>query len=173
MTSIVKYGVVLTLMTKDDLENVRRWRNTYEVRKRMVFQSYIPKAQHRKWFLGLTIQDEYFIIRHKNIAIGIFHLKSTNEPHIKEAGVFIGNKEYLGSEIILLAIISGMEYFFKNKSNQLLRAKVLLENKEGLTLNKSLGYKIIEQNDKYFLLEVSQSQFEKALRPFEKLLNKL
>lgn len=77
-------------------------------------------------------------------AVGIIHAKEIDwEYKTAEAGIFIGEKEYLGGAVAGGAILAMMDYLFAELGFEELRAKVKAEAKENVKLNRQLGYELL------------------------------
>ncbi len=137
-----KYGIVLESLTFEDIDLVRNWRNSDHVRLTMSYQQYIDAEAQKQWFQSLDKQSNiYLLIKEVDAKIGLINLKNINwELGSAEAGIFIGEKEYLNSLAPLLATISIMEYAFEELKLNKLRAKISRTNFKAIFFNEGIGY---------------------------------
>lgn len=173
---ISAYGVQLRSIDKDDIEQIRLWRNQEFVRKNMQFKGPISREQQSKWFQSLAAEKNcFFIFSHKNIDIGVVYIKDINSSsEIGEAGVFIGNQDYLNSTIPVQAILGMMDFAFKNIGLLRLKAKINEENQIAIKLNASLGYTFMEKVDEQFnYYIVDASAYRTATDKFRVVLGSL
>lgn len=167
-----KFGVQLHSLEHKDIQLTRRWRNADFVRKNMIFNQEITPEKQELWFKNLKDTDLYLVINYQSTQIGVIHVKNIDwTTRTGEAGIFIGEQEYLKSYIPMLAVICLMDVFFNEFSFSGLKAKVVKENKEALDFNFSLGYKIQKETEKYVQLEVTKELYDFARVSFSKVLN--
>ena len=171
-----KYGIILDTLTSIDLELVRTWRNSDHVKENMKYRGYIDSTMQTKWFDELNQKNNfYFVIKEKEVKIGLINLKEIDwERGIAEAGIFIGEKEYLNSPSPLLATISIMEFAFEELNLKVLKAKIASANLRAILYNESIGYKKAEiQEDEFHYYHVNHRQFLEATKNIRATLNKL
>ncbi len=174
---IAKYGITLERLSLDDLELVRNWRNADHVRLNMKFQHLISTEMQLNWFSNLDINcNYYFIIKDKAKKIGIVNLKEIdwllNEA---EAGIFIGELDYLNTVFPMLATICIMEFAFDELKINTLKAKIASNNVKVILFNESIGYKKCEeQNDiNFHYYSTNSDLFKSAIKNIRNTLDKL
>lgn len=174
---IKKYGICLESLSLTDLELLRNWRNSDLVRPFMHFQEFIhPEMQHQ-WFNGIDPSENlYFIISKDQIKIGLIHLKDIDWLSCgAEAGIFIGDLEYMNSIVPVLATICLMDLAFEVLSLKILKAKIEKANQRTLQFNLNLGYKlaneISSEKFQYYLTDILS--FHAATAKLRPTLNKL
>ncbi len=100
---IKKFGISLESLSLSDLELVRNWRNSDQVRPFMHYQEVISSEMQRLWFNGMDpLRNLYFIISKDQIKTGLIHLKDIDwSSNIAEAGIFIGGMDGIEVEFNL------------------------------------------------------------------------
>ncbi len=167
-----KFGVKLHSLQRKDIQKVRAWRNAQFVRKNMLFNGEITPKMQEEWYDNLDDTNVYLMIQHQSNQIGIIHVKEIDwERRTGEAGIFVGNQDYLKSYIPMLAIVCMMDCFLNDFSFKALRAKVKSGNIEVLNFNYSLGYELIKEEEEYYDLMVSRELYSQARKKFSNVLS--
>ncbi len=150
-----KSSIQLKPLTPDELEQVRQWRNADHVRLRFEYQELIDPATHLNWFRNLDLRtNHYFVIRVEDAAVGVAHVKDINWDRKEgEAGVFIGEKAWLGQAEPALAVVKLMQWAYGELGLDSLVAKVKADEDKVIRFNLQLGYQPYG--------EVSASGFQK------------
>lgn len=174
---ISKYGIVLKSMEPAELELVRNWRNAEHVRPYMSYRDYITPAMQERWFSELDRENNlYFIIQQNEKKIGVVNLKDINRQlRSAEAGIFIGEPDYINTMLPVLATIALMEFAFDVLTLSNLKAKINNTNSKVILFNQSIGYKKEKyQNDTAFhYYVVTHSDFITATKRIRQTLEKL
>ena len=86
------FGVVLKRITKEDIEQIRRWRNQDFVRDQMFHTELITETQQDAWFESVNNCFNYYFVIHVNeLPIGVIYAKQVNPKTLAgEGGIFIG-----------------------------------------------------------------------------------
>lgn len=138
MIYIHQYGVTLRSITLNDIETIRNWRNSEEVRKQMLFQNVINAKQQIEWYNQLDKKHNLYFIFNEQ---GIIHLKDIDWMKKEaEAGIFTTKVNAYVTNIA--AIITLMDFAFYVLSFNLLKARVKKDAIQNIEMNKGLGYKI-------------------------------
>lgn len=145
------YGIVLRRITEGDLEQVRIWRNAPHVRANMEFQAEITPEAHLNWFQNLDpAWDFYFIASEKGVDFAVLHVKKIDGVEkAGEAGIFVGNPDYLLHPSPIKAILAMNDYFFEEMGYEYLEAKVKLTSAANVELNRQLGYEAIGEGGEF------------------------
>lgn len=162
---IQRYGIELETMHAEHLEMIRLWRNQDYIRKRMQFQKVLSSEDQLAWFSALDAERNlYWVIRSNGYPIGLVHIKDMDEQLSSgEAGVFVGEPNFLDSAQPMLAILVMMEIAFYVIGLRELNAKIHHENHKAVRFNKDLGYKLVEgQRPGFQYYTVEFHDFEKA-----------
>ena len=174
---IEKYGITLERIQKEDIELVRRFRNSPEIRKHMHFRDYITKKMQLRWFQGINNEfNYYFIIRYDGKRIGMINMKNINWiENISESGLFIWDPAYVNTHIPMMVAIMLGEFGFgvlKGKQNFI---RILTDNKQAIDFNTSLGFEPVgppDHNNLTFYLQTKESFLKKTAK-FRKAILKL
>lgn len=165
-----KFGIQLQSLEHKDIHITRNWRNANFVRQNMIFDQEITRDMQEVWFRNLSDTDVYLVISHNAVQIGVVNVKAIDWVNrVGEAGVFIGNPEYLKSYIPMLAIISLMDAFFDEFSFSALKATVKKGNKEAIDFNYSLGYQLESEKENTLELTVSKKSYKIARKNLSKI----
>lgn len=174
---ISKYGIHLNSLTSYDLELVRGWRNSEHVRPYMEYRQIIDAKMQSLWFDGLDKRKNlYFIISKEGMKFGLIHLKELNiSEGIAEAGIFVGETEFLNSISPILATICLMEFAFDVLKLKQLKAKIGLTNQRVIKFNESLGYKSTgeKSGNQFVYYSSNELQFVQSISRLKNLLEKL
>ncbi len=174
---IFKYGIVLTSLTINELEVVRNWRNSDDVRPYMQYQKMISSRMQLEWFNSLNrISNLYFVIQKEGEKIGLINLKDINwKSRTAEAGIFVGNRNYINSMIPVLATVTLMEFAFDVLKLIGLKAKIGVTNNKVIQFNESIGYQENEtqSNEEFHYYRVNANQFYAATAKMRETLRKL
>ncbi|MBI3519359.1 MAG: GNAT family N-acetyltransferase [Bacteroidetes bacterium] len=172
---INRYGITLRLISEQDIEKIRQWRNQDHVRLNMQYQHPISKSEQIDWYRQLDKQyNFFFIIIYKEKEIGLIHLKDINKSdNSAEAGIFVGEKEYLNTYIPIGATVALMDFGFEDLKLTTLRAKISNQNEKAIKFNETLGYVYKNNiNDDYDYYECSEENFIHNTMGLKKILQK-
>jgi RimJ/RimL family protein N-acetyltransferase len=158
------FGVVLKRITRDDIEQIRRWRNQDFVRDQMFHQELITETQQNAWFDSVNNRfNYYFVIHVDELPIGLIYAKQVNpETMVGEGGIFIGEPAYLTSDTPARASLL-LLYFCFNKlslSTSLIRVKE--SNLVALRYNELLGYVVQQRSGEELLLSLTKEDFQRS-----------
>lgn len=162
---VEKYGVQLKNISIQDIELIRTKRNTDNISSKMIYKDFILPEQQLKWFESINnFNNFYYLIYVDGKAIGLISDKNIDWNNlISEAGLFIWEEKYLKTLIASYATLCLLELGYEILSWNKTMIKVLASNKEALTYNKQIGFKITEQNKDVVNMELDRkSYFEKA-----------
>ena len=137
-------GVSLKVLSSEDLELVRIWRNSPEVSSFMYSEDQISADQQVRWFEKIN-QDSssiYWVITHNKIKVGLasitaidYNLSSCflasylGEPESRSKGI--------GSKVELLII----QYVFNVLKLNKLRCEVFVTNERGIRIHEKFGFR--------------------------------
>jgi RimJ/RimL family protein N-acetyltransferase len=152
----------LQLISKEDLEMVRGWRNEEHVLEFMEFKKIISEEDQQNWFNNLNIERNlYFKILVDKEPIGLINLKDINwEKGTAEAGIFVGNKNFMGGISPMFSVLILMKMAFKCFRMNELFAKISNKNSNAINFNRQLGYQYYSKvNDEFDLYNCKKSNF--------------
>jgi len=174
---IQKYGIVLRSLEASDLEMLRNWRNSDNVRPFMQYREFITGPMQQAWFAGLKPEENvYLIIEFNEEPIGLVNLKNINRRASKaEAGIFIGETSFGGSLIPVVATYLLMLVAFRGLKLSTLEAKIDRNNPRAIRFNEALGYlpTARETGEGFVYYEVQRDDFFNKTAALEKSLSKL
>lgn len=136
----------------------------------MEYQKFITEEEQKMWYNSLNpLSDFYFLINYKGVKVGLIHTSHINwKDKTADAGLFIWDKNYLGTHIPVLASLAMLECFFENFGLLNYFAKVSRENSVAVRYNLTLGFRLHEtSNDSSFDIYVLEK--ENYLKASEKL----
>jgi UDP-4-amino-4,6-dideoxy-N-acetyl-beta-L-altrosamine N-acetyltransferase len=164
-----KYGIEFRLvLTQQDIEKLRIFRNLPHVRNQMFIKNEISIDSHFEWFDSLNVENNnYFIYGNNKEDIGVINLKDINfAAGTGEAGIFVGNQNYLNSHLNIGALLFLYDYAFFTVGLELLDAHILPTNSKAIRMNKSLGFTLTNANENlYSLVKSSYLQSKIKFEP--------
>lgn len=170
-------GMQIERLQETDIELVRQWRNSSFVRQHMNYREHINPEMQLKWFRSIdNFNNFYFILRHKNLKVGLGDIKNVNwDERSGEAGVFIAKKTYLASFLPVVGALTLSELVFRIFKLERIYSQVRSDNKRAIKFNKLFGYKRVEgEEDKESqLYYLTANLFFKATRKFFLLMKPL
>ena len=80
------YGIEFRPVKPFDLSSLRRWRNSPQIRRRMVDDSKITSHQHRLWYEGIRerFDQAHWVVWCKGIRTGYINIKGEGPIEIQE-----------------------------------------------------------------------------------------
>ena len=79
MLQLIRGDIILRRITEDDIELVRQWRNSDDVKQFMEFREYIDEEMQRDWFRQINNKTNlYFIIYAHREPIGMIYGANLN-----------------------------------------------------------------------------------------------
>jgi Acetyltransferases, including N-acetylases of ribosomal proteins len=146
---IQEYGVKLKLLTANDLELVRRWRNDPKIVRFMEFRDYITEDMQIKWFAKISNRHHFFyIVEFEDKDIALANIKNIDfEYKTGESGLFIWDDNYTDSIISYKITYALYNFAFENLGLTHIECHVLQDNKRAIDYNKSLGFKLQPNQD--------------------------
>lgn len=177
--SLSGYQVTLRSIGVDDLELLRKWRNSEPVKRHMLTMDEISNEQQRAWFQYITRAKNqlHFVIEYGNKPIGSCNIKcrgpsaDIKESDYYELGLYIGDQQYAGNLIAFAPTLVMNDYCFKQLSAKALHAVVKSENTAALRYNEKLGY-TVERSGPLYELVLTQDRYEDATAVIKQLLSR-
>jgi RimJ/RimL family protein N-acetyltransferase len=170
-------GLVIERLKERDIELVRQWRNSDNIRKNMIYREIITPEQQLKWFRSINnFNNFYFIVEYKGRKVGLVDIKDINwEERSGEAGVFMMERDLSAALIPMAGALSMSELVVDVFGFKKLYAKVLKNNKTMQKLNGLFGYKKVEEegNDdkEYDKFYITPESYNKYSRKWLKLIH--
>ncbi len=164
-------------LQEKDIELVRQWRNSDEVRNHMIYKEYITPEMQKKWFRSINnFNNFYFIIYYKKKKVGLSDIKNINwEERSGEAGLFIVDKKIIGSMLPVYAPLSMSTFVFDILKLEKLYARIRKENGRAIKFNKVFGYEMVPgtEDDESALYALTEKKFRKNTKKLTVLLKTL
>ena len=176
--------VSLKLIQKEDIDLIRKWRNSKDVNQFFIFRGHISKEQQEKWFekVSTSGRDYFFLIIVEGEPIGLTEIKNIDwDRREGETGIFIAKDEYKNTLVSFEASYLSGRHFFETLNLLKNKIEVLESNERALRYNKRLGFKEVGNREetidgkvcKVVLLEMSQNEYDKRAEKRERLLKLL
>ncbi len=129
-------------ISADNLELVRAWRNSDYVKSKMIFREEITAEQQQKWYLSVNnTKNLYYVAHFRNEAFAVMNFKDINwDMSEAEAGIFVGNPQYLCTETPALGALLLTFFAFNALGFLRINSRTLEDNKVVAAHNRALGY---------------------------------
>lgn len=162
------YNIKYTLITPNDLEKIRQWRNSEYVRSKMLYQKIITTEEQINWYNKVNNNHNYyFIITSGGVELGLSNIKNINYTNkTVEPGIFFIDEKYSNGEFSLNCAIIMIEtslLFFGAKE---LHSMALKSNKPGFDFNTTLGFTATKEFGDYVNFTLT---YEDGLNTTQKL----
>ena len=171
------------LKTEDDIELLRKWRNTTHINQFMEFREIITKEQQSVWFQSINnINNNYMIIEYEGKKIGLINGAGIDwdKKTTASGGIFIWDESYWMTKAPISAsiLMTDMSSIYGLEKTYI---KILKDNKNAIEFNKYLGYEILidqkKSTNQHYVLqqnkyELRRKKIFKTLLP-EFYLNKV
>ncbi len=137
--------IYLRLMTRDDTENIIKWRNNDVVRSQFIYQKLFTKESHEKWIetmidTGKVVQMVIMLVEGDR-PIGSVYVRDIDMEHKKgEYGVFIGEEDCLGKGYGTEAAELMTEYAFEYIGLHKLMLRVYADNERAIRSYEKAGF---------------------------------
>lgn len=131
MLSLRRFHLELRRVEEDDIEEIRRGRNTDFVRNNHIYREEITPQQQREWYkTTLSPYQYFFVICKHGKRIGLTHM-SHIAPDLSrgEIGIFIWNSSFIGSRVSVLALLIMFDFFFTTVGLDKIEGKILSTNR--------------------------------------------
>jgi UDP-4-amino-4,6-dideoxy-N-acetyl-beta-L-altrosamine N-acetyltransferase len=141
--------VVLRLITKNDTEDIVRWRNKDSVKKNLYTQNELTAEQHEKWLKTkvMTGSCVQFIIeihsKDSHMGIGTVFIKNIDIANSKgEFGIFIGEENARGKGYATIATSMILDHAFKSLNLNRIYLTVFSDNLAAIRAYEKAGFLI-------------------------------
>ncbi|BDM63732.1 hypothetical protein NFHSH190041_11840 [Shewanella sp. NFH-SH190041] len=163
------YGVVLLPVMARDLPQLRRWRNSDDIRLQMVDTGHIGAHQQRCWFEHCREQggQRHWVLRAQRQRAGYVNLKSP-EPAVLtgqsrvDTGLYVAPSAVRHPMLALSAALCQLDYAFELQGVQSVCTQVRQDNHAALGLDQYLGYRQVGRSDGFIRLELSDENYRVA-----------
>ncbi len=172
----IRYGITFRRIQKADIEKLRQWRNSENIRQKMIYRKHITPEMQEAWFRTIekSYHSSYYMINYEGKDIGLLNQKNFRVPgKMTESGIFLIDNNYKTSYIPVIASLTMIEgaFFAMGETESFVR--VLKNNQEALDYNFSLGYKIFEKETDYFVLKMTPETFLQKTKKLRKAIRNI
>jgi len=176
---ITKGNLRFIKLKEEDIELVRRWRNSPTIAQFMEFREYITPEQQLAWFRSINNKyNLYFIIEYDFRKVGLINGKEIDWPaNTMEVGVFFWEESLYSTPLPALAslVFSEVGVVYGGLTAT---AHILRDNHRAIRYNREMGFELCEgqdnvENQKYILTRERYLAKGKRLRKaFFTLINR-
>ena len=137
--------IYLRLMTREDTDNIIKWRNRDEVRSQFIYQKLFTKESHEKWIETMVetgkVVQMIIVLCDGDRPIGSVYVRDIDMEHKKaEYGVFIGETDCLGKGYGTEAAELMREYAFEFLGLHKLMLRVYADNERAIQSYEKAGF---------------------------------
>ncbi len=165
-----KYGIRLIRLKEENIELVRHWRNSPQIRQYMEYREHITPEMQKEWFRSVNnFNNFYFIIHYEGRKIGLINSSNVDWKEVtSDGGIFIWEEEYYDTFVPVWASLCLLEtdFFIFNATRSYIRT--LRDNPRAITLNTHLGYELMPGQE-----EVYNQRYTMTREDFEKKARKI
>ena len=136
--------ISLKLLTSEDLELVRNWRNSPEVSSYMYTDSHISEDQQKAWFEKIKHLENcrYWIIEFNNQKVGLASLTDINRTlNSCYWAFYLGDTSIRGGGIGAKIEYNVIEYVFNQLNLNKLRCEVFVTNDKVIRMHEKFGFR--------------------------------
>lgn len=163
VAEFTQFGITFKPLSEANLEMVRNWRNSDDVRLFMQYQEIITPVQQQTWFQQLDkTTNYYFVTYHNEMPFGVYNIKDVDfNIGIGEVGVFLKSRNIWESDSSMRGSIGLAVIAFQILKLTILKCHVLKSNKKVVAYNQQMGFQINEKvdNDISFELLLTKEDF--------------
>jgi RimJ/RimL family protein N-acetyltransferase len=154
-----RFHLVLSRVEHDDIEVIRQGRNAEHVRRMHRHQDEITPEQQEAWFRRVDDEWNYFfVVHHKEKKVGVVYVADFSPGMAtSNCGVFVWEKDALGSRVPLMAILTVLDFFFFDLQGGGTSSVVLRTNTAALRMNEFFGFRF-EDGPKPDVVRVSMDR---------------
>lgn len=137
--------IYLRLMTKNDTDNIIRWRNSDEVRNQFIYQKLFTRESHENWIKTMVetgkVVQMIIVLNDGDRPIGSVYVRDIDTEHRKaEYGIFIGEPDCLGKGYGTEAAELMAEYSFEFLGLHKLMLRVYADNERAIKSYEKAGF---------------------------------
>jgi RimJ/RimL family protein N-acetyltransferase len=161
MLSIAQYGLLFRRLIRDDIEMVRQWRNSPELRPYMHDTSEISAESQLKWFESVNNSHNfYFVIEYQSVPCGIVYLRNADYKISKaEGGILIHNTALHNSPVAAAALLFMLDFGFYVLGLQTIYGHVLKTNVRAEANYRRLGFRLTGSDERSFFEEATMDDY--------------
>tara|TARA_A100001015_G_C14726207_1_gene607976 strand:- start:14 stop:556 length:543 start_codon:yes stop_codon:yes gene_type:complete len=136
--------VVFKVLSIDDIELVRKWRNSEAVYKYMYDEKCISESQQKKWFEKISRDRSsiYWVVEYKEKKIGLVSITGINNVLSSCFWAFyLGDTSIRGAGIGSKIEFNVLEYVFNKLNLNKLRCEVFVNNDRVIKMHEKFGFR--------------------------------
>ena len=161
------YGIELRPVTPCDLPSLRRWRNSPQISRQMIDDSYIAPRQQRLWYERIRerVDQAHWVVWCKGVRTGYINIKGEGPLELQEqvtGGMYAGDSlvrhGLLGYAMAMMHLDIVFEYLSVSKFRSLIRKG----NRSARKINQQLGCCEERCKDGFIRLTISPSDYKAA-----------
>lgn len=136
--------VVFKVLSIDDIELVRKWRNSEAVYKYMYDEKCISESQQKKWFEKISREKSstYWVVEYKEKKIGLVSITGINNVLNSCFWAFyLGDTSIRGAGIGSKIEFNVLEYVFNKLNLNKLRCEVFVNNDRVIKMHEKFGFR--------------------------------
>lgn len=136
--------IKLTILSKEDTELVRQWRNSEEVAAYMYTDEKISEEQQEKWFEKVSKSEtsKHWIINYNDTKVGVVSLTDMN-TNLKSCywAFYLGDASIRGAGIGAKVEYTILKYVFEELNLNKLRCEVFVFNDNVIKMHEKFGFR--------------------------------
>lgn len=176
---ITKGNIRFIKLREEDIELVRRWRNSPAIAQFMEFREFITPEEQIQWFHSINNKfNLYFIIEYEYKKVGLINGKDIDwDAMTMEVGIFLWDESLYNTPLPALASLVFSEMGVRY-GNLTATAHILRDNPRAIRYNTEMGFELCSgqenvENQKYILTKESYMKKARRLRKaFFTLINR-
>lgn len=168
-------GIYLRLMTDEDTDEIVRWRNLEEVRKRFIYQKPFTAQGHREWIQNMVETGKVVQLMicdlYTDRPLGSVYVRDIDREHSKgEYGIFIGEDDARGRGVGTVAARLMLRYCFGEMKLHRVFLRALADNLQAIRSYEKAGFqreallredvKINEEYRDVILMGILESEYQ-------------
>ena len=171
---IIHQNMILRTITKDDIEQIRLWRNSEAVNQYLVTRKTVEQHEQNEWFDSLDPSTSmYFMMEESSMPFGVIYVHDVNQEEGSYWGsIFTGDTNYLNTHLPVKAVIMVVEFFFKHLHFERMYSKVHYKNLAALEMDQRMGFKEISREGEFISSQCSKDDFNRHAKALIKALLK-
>jgi len=156
-----KFDIKLRSLSQNDLEIVRKARNSDFIRNRMIYREIITPEMQQLWYDALNpATDIYLIVEHDKKARGLINTRNINyDKGENESGVFFWDEEALQSHLPVITSWLAGEAGYVLLGGKQTSVQVLKSNKQALEFNMNIGFRITGETENLCFMQQTKESF--------------
>ena len=178
---LINGKLILRIIEEKDLEIIRNWRISKDIRDSFEDKTIISKLQQQKWYEKISLDNSqyFFIAENNNESFGVLNIQNIKFKHRTATVGWYFIKEKNVSSLIIQSVMLLLDYAFDELNIRKIYSDVLETNNSALSFNSKIGFEVegirkkhIFHNGKYIDLILVGMFHENYLNSVEKYRKK-